>query len=148
MRLRNVRFHAPSADSFEIPLLTATVKRALYLLPALLVLCCAFVAQGQYTRIVVFGDSLSDTGNDAVLSYEKYSVAIPGPAADYTLGRFTDGPDTLPPAERYFGVWVEQLAAALPSHPAVVASLLGGTNYAYGYAKTGTGSSVLTFGSG
>ena len=44
---------------------------------------------------------------------------------DYTLGRFTDGADTLPPALNYFGVWVEQMAAALPAHPAVTASLQG-----------------------
>jgi phospholipase/lecithinase/hemolysin len=118
------------------------------MLPAVLVLCGAFAQAQQYTNIVVFGDSLSDTGNDAVLSYEKYGVAIPGPAADYTLGRFTDGPDTLPPAMRYFGVWVEQMAAALPTHPGVVASLEGGTNYAYGYAKTAGGTTLLTFGPG
>ncbi|HTV09164.1 MAG TPA: SGNH/GDSL hydrolase family protein [Candidatus Aquilonibacter sp.] len=115
--------------------------------PALLVLFAAVATQAQqYTKIVVFGDSLSDTGNDAVLSYLQFGVPIPGPAADYTLGRFTDGPDTLPPAQNYFGVWVEQMAAALPAHPMVVASLQGGTNYAYGFAKTGSGTTLLTFG--
>jgi phospholipase/lecithinase/hemolysin len=118
-------------------------------LPALLVLVTAVAVQAQqYTKIVVFGDSLSDTGNDAVLSFLQFHVPIPGPAADYTLGRFTDGPDTLPPAMNYFGVWVEQLAAALPSHPMVVASLEGGTNYAFGFAKTGSGTTLLTFGPG
>jgi phospholipase/lecithinase/hemolysin len=118
-------------------------------LPALLVLVTAVaVPAQQYTKIVVFGDSLSDTGNDAVLSFLQFHVPIPGPAADYTFGRFTDGPDTLPPAMNYFGVWVEQLAAALPSHPMVVASLEGGTNYAYGFAKTGSGTTLLTFGPG
>ncbi len=145
MRLRSDRFDA-SADFFR--LLNPNVRRVLCILPTLLLLCGSVAVQAQYTKIVVFGDSLSDTGNDAVLSYEKYLVAVPGPAADYTLGRFTDGPDTLPPAERYFGVWVEQMAEALPAHPSVVASLLGGTNYAYGYAKTGSGTSELTFGPG
>jgi phospholipase/lecithinase/hemolysin len=117
--------------------------------PALLVLAAAMAAQAQqYTKIVVFGDSLSDTGNDAVLSFLQFGIPIPGPAADYTLGRFTDGPDTLPPAQNYFGVWVEQLAAALPAHPAVVASLEGGTNYAFGFAKTGSGTTLLTFAPG
>ena len=100
----------------------------------------------DYTAIVVFGDSLSDTGNVADLTEAKYGVRIPGPFADYTDGRFTDGSDTLPPAENYFGVWIEQLAATFPSRPAVKASLDGGTNYAYGFAFTGRGTSVFSFG--
>jgi len=115
---------------------------------ALLLVLTGVAAQAQYTKIVVFGDSLSDTGNDAVLSFLQFHVPIPGPVADYTLGRFTDGADTLPPAMNYFGVWVEQLAAALPAHPAVVASLQGGTNYAFGFAKTGSGTTLLTFAPG
>jgi phospholipase/lecithinase/hemolysin len=100
----------------------------------------------DYTAIVVFGDSLSDTGNVADLTEAKYGVRVPGPVADYTDGRFTDGADTLPPAENYFGVWIEQLAATFPSRPAVKASLDGGTNYAYGFAFTGRGTSVFSFG--
>jgi phospholipase/lecithinase/hemolysin len=123
-----------------------TCSSLLQLLSALLVLVAAIAGQAQqYTKIVVFGDSLSDTGNDAVLSFHEFGIPIPGPAADYTLGRFTDGPDTLPPAHDYFGVWVEQMAAALPAHPPVVASLEGGTNYAFGFAKTGSGTTLLTF---
>src|ERR1700677_1050030 len=97
----------------------------------------------DYTSIVVFGDSLSDTGNVAHLTVAKYGVQVPGPDADYTAGRFTDGADTLPPAEKYFGVWVEQLAASFPSKPAVKDSLDGGTNYAYGFATTGDGTGAF-----
>jgi phospholipase/lecithinase/hemolysin len=100
----------------------------------------------DYGTIVVFGDSLSDTGNVADLTAAKYGVRIPGPDADYTDGRFTDGADTEPFAENYFGVWIEQLAATFPSKPVVKASLDGGTDYAYGFAFTGNGSSVFTFG--
>jgi phospholipase/lecithinase/hemolysin len=100
----------------------------------------------DYKSIVVFGDSLSDTGNVAHLTQAKYGVQIPGPAADYTAGRFTDGADTLPPAQNYFGVWVEQLAATFPSKPRVTDSLDGGTDYAYGFATTGEGTGVFTFG--
>ena len=100
----------------------------------------------EYTRIVVFGDSLSDTGNVAHLAYDKYGLRIPGPVADYTNGSFTDGFDTLPAAEQYVGVWVEQLAKSVPSKPEVKNSLDGGTNYAYGFATTGSGTTVLTFG--
>jgi phospholipase/lecithinase/hemolysin len=100
----------------------------------------------DYTSIVVFGDSLSDTGNVADLTEAKYGVRIPGPYADYTDGRFTDGADTEPAAENYFGVWIEQLAATFPSKPKIKASLDGGTDYAYGFAFTGSGTSVFAFG--
>lgn len=127
--------------------------RALNLISALLFLLSPVLMHAQdaacvrdYKTIVVFGDSLSDTGNVAHLTEVKYGVRIPGPDADYTDGRFTDGSDTLPAAEKYFGVWIEQLAASLPSKPTVKDSLDGGTDYAYGFAKTGTGTGVFTFG--
>jgi len=100
----------------------------------------------DYTSIVVFGDSLSDTGNVAHLTQAKYGIRIPGTAADYTDGRFTDGADTAPAAQNFFGVWIEQYAATLPSKPKVTNSLDGGTNYAYGFATTGEGTGVFTFG--
>jgi phospholipase/lecithinase/hemolysin len=96
--------------------------------------------------IVVFGDSLSDTGNVAHETQEEFGFRVPGPIADYTDGRFTDGKDTLPPAEKYFGVWIEQYAASLPTKPKVKDSLDGGTNFAYGYATTEYGLGVFPFG--
>jgi len=102
----------------------------------------------EFTSIVVFGDSLSDTGNLAHLTYDKYGVRIPGPVADYTDGRSTDGFDTIPPAQNYSGVWVEQLADSMSSKPETKASLDGGTNYAYGFATTGSGYSLFSFGPG
>src|SRR3984893_10989036 len=115
------------------------------LFAALIFTFTAVLAHAQdYTSIVVFGDSLSDTGNVAHLTQDKYGVRIPGPLADYTDGRFTDGGDTLPAAQKYFGVWVEQLAATLPSKPIITNSLDGGTNYAYGFALTGSGTTLLT----
>ena len=101
----------------------------------------------DYTTIVVFGDSLSDTGNVAHLTAEQPGgVRIPGPLANYTDGRFTDGADTMPHATKYFNTWVEQFAASLPSQPEVRDSLDGGTNYAYGFATTAGGTSPLTLG--
>jgi phospholipase/lecithinase/hemolysin len=115
------------------------------LLAALVFTFTALLAHAQdYTSIVIFGDSLSDTGNVAHLTQDKYGVRIPGPVADYTDGRFTDGDDTLPIAQKYFGVWIEQLAATLPSKPIITNSLDGGTNYAYGFALTGNGTALLT----
>lgn len=149
---------SPSAEESPIQSPTAeprhsrrSSRRLPQVLSALLVLF-AIAAQAQrYTKIVVLGDSLSDTGNDSILTDDLYGFPFPGPYIGgtyyglYTLGRFTDGPDTFPPAENYIGVWVEQMAAALPSHPAVTPSLLGGTNYAFGYANTFNGTTVLNF---
>jgi phospholipase/lecithinase/hemolysin len=125
-------------------------RRFLTLAFVFLLGCVVSLAQARnYTRIVVFGDSLSDTGNVAHLSTQKLGVPIPGPfVTNYTLGRFTDGPDTNPAAVNYFGVWVEQLAAQMPSHPEVKNSLDGGTNYSYGFAFTGDGTTTLDFGPG
>jgi outer membrane lipase/esterase len=122
-------------------------RRLLCHLSAVLFTFTAVLAHAQqYTSIVVFGDSLSDTGNVAHLTEAKYGVRIPGPVADYTDGRFTDGADTVPAAQNYFGVWIEQLAATLPSKPEIKDSLDGGTDYAYGFATTGSGTGVFTFG--
>ena len=87
---------------------------------AILLFSGALVSHAQapdYTSIVVFGDSLSDTGNVAHLTQKKYGFRVPGPIADYTNGRFTDGARHLPPAEQYFGVWIEQFAASFPPGP-------------------------------
>jgi outer membrane lipase/esterase len=119
----------------------------LCLFSAILFTFTAVLAHAQdYTSIVIFGDSLSDTGNVANLTEAKYGVRVPGPAADYTDGRFTDGDDTVPAAQKYFGVWIEQFAAMLPSKPIIKNSLDGGTDYAYGFATTGSGTGVFTFG--
>jgi outer membrane lipase/esterase len=104
------------------------------------------VASAQkYTSIVVFGDSLSDVGNDADLSQAKYGFRLPGPLFDYTDGRFTDGTDTGPAARKYFGVWIEQLAVTFPAKPPIKASLDGGKDYAYGFAFTGNGATDFIF---
>ena len=121
------------------------------LLPFLLAVILPLQAGAQgsrYTSVVVFGDSLSDTGNVAHLTQAKYGIRVPGPVADYTDGRFTDGFDTLPAARTDTGVWVEQLAGLLPAHPAVKDSLDGGRNYAFGFARTIGGTDPLTFGQG
>ena len=134
----------PSSNSPECAHRPHRVGR---LLAALLVISIASLARAQnYTSIVIFGDSLSDTGNVADLTQAKYGIRVPGPIADYTDGRFTDGTDTVPAAHNFFGVWVEQLAAMLPSKPVIKASLDGGTDYAYGFATTGSGTGVFTFG--
>ena len=126
------------------------LPRVRVLFSAFLLALTATLAGAQtYTSVVIFGDSLSDTGNVKHLTQAQFFIPIPGPGlSNYTLGRFTDGGDTLPMAKLYTGVWIEQLAASLANKPAIKNSLDGGTNYAYGYATTGTGTSVLNLTTG
>lgn len=93
-----------------------------------------------YSNVIVFGDSLSDTGN----VYSLTQAFAPPPFPDYpgAAGRFSDGP-----------AWTDHLAAGLAAPAAAVpANLLyvgapgviaigapGGTNYAFGGARTGLG---------
>jgi outer membrane lipase/esterase len=79
---------------------------------------------GPFSTIILFGDSLSDTGNvfDA-------TSAVPGTATipispPYFRGRFANGP-----------MWIEELANALGLQ--IAPSLDGGTNFAFGGALTG-----------
>ena len=75
---------------------------------------------GGYKAIYSFGDSLSDTGNVSFGTLRTIPVSPP-----YSGGRFTNGE-----------VWVQTLSQEL-GLPAVAPSLAGGTNFAYGGARTG-----------
>jgi len=75
---------------------------------------------GGYTAVYAFGDSLSDAGNIAYVSLNQIPVS-----SIYSDGRFSNG-----------NVWVQDLAQNL-GLPPVKASLVGGTDYAYGGAQTG-----------
>jgi outer membrane lipase/esterase len=88
-----------------------------------------------FSKFVVFGDSLSDNGN----AYIGTGGTTPAPP-NYTtvpggLGRFTDGPDTLP-AGTPGPLWHEVLAGLL-GEPAAEPFLppVNGTNYAVGGAQ-------------
>ncbi len=106
-------------------------------------------AQAPYSQIIVFGDSLSDTGNDADVSQGKFGVRVPGQAlfgqVNYTDGRFTSGTDTDPASTLHAGVWHEQLAKLFLGLPAAKASLDGGLDYAYGGATTEDATRELDF---
>ncbi|WP_165250563.1 SGNH/GDSL hydrolase family protein [Paludisphaera soli] len=74
---------------------------------------------GMYSGLVVFGDSLSDSGN---------TFAAAGfPPSPYHEGRYSNGP-----------IWTDYLAAKL-GVAAPTPSVLGGTNHAWGYAQSGDG---------
>lgn len=90
-----------------------------------------------YSSLVVFGDSLADSGNNAAaLGADRSPTPIASPAfiptLPYLSNRYSNGP-----------VWVEQFAAklGLKAEP----SLLGGTNYAFGGAETGPADSPFPF---
>lgn len=82
------------------------------------------VAGQPFTRLVIFGDSLSDVGNTS-----QATLGIQ-PGSAYWQGRFSNGP-----------VWIEQLGVTLGLP--VVKSRSGGYNYAHGGAETGSGYEYL-----
>lgn len=97
---------------------------------------------GPFSDMVVFGDSLSDTGNVASLTTAVFGSTFP--AYPGAVGRFSNGP-----------VWVETLAAGLglaadaaPSNiylPLGAIGPQGGQNYAFGGARTGLDGSAAPF---
>ncbi|MGH9584827.1 MAG: SGNH/GDSL hydrolase family protein, partial [Bryobacteraceae bacterium] len=64
-------------------------------------------------------------------------VGVPVPIPpNYTQGKFTDGPDTMPATSGPTGLWIDQFATKMGlAQPR--ASSNGGTNYATGSAQTG-----------
>ena len=87
----------------------------------------------QFNNFVVFGDSLSDTGNVSIVTGGLF------PGDNYAPGRFTDGPATTPavPPGGPQGLWIDQLSATY-NIPGSTPFLTGGTNYAVGSANTGS----------
>ncbi len=86
-------------------------------------------AAPAFSQLFVFGDSLSDNGND-FLALGGHTVTTPPftslvPSAPYASGTFSNGP-----------VWVNFIDQALTGGT-VSASLAGGTNFAFGGATTG-----------
>jgi thermolabile hemolysin len=78
---------------------------------------------GPYSKLYVFGDSLSDIGNISSATFGS------DPGQYYWNNRFSNGP-----------VWVEDLDTGLGLPPLVRSTLSGGTDFAYGGAQTsGTG---------
>ena len=88
-------------------------------------------ANAQYTGLYVFGDSLSDTGNNAVvLGPAPGGQVVTGntyiPTFPYASGQYTNG-----------NVWVHTFAAGLGLSAAAAPALAGGGVFAFGGAQTG-----------
>jgi phospholipase/lecithinase/hemolysin len=82
------------------------------------------------SRVVLFSASHTDRGNMHQLTLDHPNGPWP-PSAPYDDGRFCNGP-----------LWHEHAGAAL-GWPEATASLLGGDDYAYGGAATGSGTTTL-----
>ncbi|HEY3662840.1 MAG TPA: SGNH/GDSL hydrolase family protein [Chthoniobacterales bacterium] len=119
---------------------------------ALILLAFAFSCAGlkaqvvpTFSKVVVFGDSLSDDGNiQHVVKDKTVFISFPSLTFDYADGRFTNSKLTFPPSSDYEGTWHEQLAETFLGLPAATNSLDGGTNYAFGGATTIAGASERT----
>ena len=98
-------------------------------------------APPTFSQIVVFGDSLSDTGNVRVRTNSRSGgiVDYPSHTFNYSNGRFTNDNGTDPSSTIYAGVWHEQLALTFLGLQPAAYSLGGGTNYAFGGATTNNG---------
>jgi outer membrane lipase/esterase len=108
----------------------------------------AATAAQAYSALYVFGDSLSDAGNNAIAFDQVPATAglrTPVPLAPSALiPTFPYDTSALAPTitlDRYTNgaVWAEIFARALGLPGGGVASLAGGTNFAFGGATTGTG---------
>jgi outer membrane lipase/esterase len=101
------------------------------LLGSSLVAVCALTSlptqAAAFSKVVIFGDSLSDSGNNKLLGLFNPAQVVSGntyiPSFTYASGVYSNGP-----------TWATQFTTALGLNPA--ASLAGGTNYAYGGAVT------------
>lgn len=87
-----------------------------------------------YSNLVIFGDSLADSGNNAILLGATQSLPLTGPDAPvlpYSSNTYSNG-----------AVWTQHLAGSLGLSAAP--SLAGGGNYAFGGARSGSATAGQT----
>jgi phospholipase/lecithinase/hemolysin len=93
-----------------------------------------------FTKIIIFGDSLSDVGNVRDRMEDK-GFNYPGGEYNYSDGRFTNSSDTNPGSDMYVGVWHEQLSRTFLNLARATHSQDGGNAFAFGGATTRNGTS-------
>ncbi len=110
-----IRFHLPRA------------MRAAAM--AVLSLAAMAPAAAQFTSLTVFGDSLSDSGNNRLVIGADPTQVITGntyvPVQPYASGTYSNGP-----------TWVSSFAAGIGLPASALPSLAGGGNFAFGGART------------
>src|SRR4051812_35677085 len=108
---------------------------------AMLATTSGFGQAPAFSQVIVFGDSLSDTGNVRARTNAKSGglIDFPSHTFNYANGRFTNDAETDPPSHSYIGVWHEQLARTFLGLPPATNSLGGGLNFAFGGAVTTDG---------
>ncbi|MFN5154651.1 MAG: SGNH/GDSL hydrolase family protein [Betaproteobacteria bacterium] len=96
---------------------------------ASVLLAAAAPAAAQFSSLTVFGDSLTDSGNNALVIGANGSQVITGntyiPSQPYASGTYSNG-----------ATWVSSFAAGIGLAPSALPSLAGGGNYAFGGART------------
>lgn len=122
-----------SSLSAEVVLPYMRLAEALWiaLLAGIFLYCSSsYATAAPYSRIVVFGDSISDTGSLFIVTRETPLQDTIPVSPPYFEGRFSNGP-----------VWVEALAGRFSLRAR--SFLDGGTNYAFGGAETAQNTSEL-----
>ncbi|MBK4737603.1 SGNH/GDSL hydrolase family protein [Noviherbaspirillum pedocola] len=117
------------------------------LLGSMLALLSTTAFAGPFTSLVVFGDSLSDSGNDAFvfdnvlgppLPAGSLRTPVPIPSQDfipnfpYASGRYSNGP-----------VWAERLASGLGV--TATPSMAGGSDFAFAGSRSGPSGSSFPY---
>ena len=95
-----------------------STQKAVITLTAVSALAFSQLSNAAFSQIISFGDSLSDTGNIFALTQGT------SPTAPYVDGNFSNG-----------DIWLDYLGDSLNTGTQS-ASLVGGTNYAFGGART------------
>lgn len=115
-----------------------SVTRLLACIALVLIAANTPASAAPFSALYVFGDSLSDGGNNALVIGTDASQAISGnsyiPTYPYGSGTYSNG-----------AVWVTPFAAGLGLSAWAAPSLAGGGDYAYGGARTATDGSVAGF---
>jgi len=139
--MASIRILFPIAKSLK-----SQAAKCLSFLFALTILCGSVLSAfaqtpPAFSQVVVFGDSLSDTGNvrDRTSEASGGRVDYPSHTFNYSNGRFTNDDQTNPATSLYLGVWHEQLAQGFLGLPIATNSLGGGLNYAFGGGTTNNG---------
>lgn len=109
----------------------------------------ATVSALPFTDVFIFGDSLTDTGNNALVLDNEFAPPLSLPPGALRTSTPISGPDFIPDypyaSGRYSNgpVWAEYFAANLGLN--ATASLMGGTNMAFGGARSGPVGSPFPF---